>query len=325
MADATLTAATGWEQSTAHQSPAPLTAEQRASFAWCHDLTRRRARNFYYGLKLTPEPKRSAVFAVYAFMRACDDMADAVPGGADAWRASVGRDRDAALARIERFRAEMDRVLAARDDEPLPPAPFWPAFVHVVRRYGLPAEHLHAMLDGQRCDLLHTRYRTFDELYDYCYKVASVVGLVCVRIWGDDGDPSVRQLAEYRGVAMQLTNILRDVAEDARRDRIYLPQEDLERFGVSERRWLDRRPDENYDRLMTYQIERARGYYDMSASLERHVSPDCRATSETMMRIYRGLLTRIADDPRRVLTRRVRLSSFRKLGIALSACLRNRR
>lgn len=289
----------------------------RASFDLCRRIARRRARNFYYGLKLTPEPRRSALYAVYAFMRACDDLAD---------RAVEAGGIDAGLARIEHFRQQMHRVMdsGALPDEPQPS--LWPAFRHVVRQYPIDSAHLDAMLDGQCDDMVKNRYETFADLEAYCYKVASVVGLVCISVWGGVGGPPDKQtqeLAEARGVALQLTNILRDVHEDARRDRVYLPADDLAAAGLDaesfKRMVLDRQPDERFDRLMAVQIDRARRYYERSDPLESRLDPACRPTAWAIMRIYRGLLDKIARDPRQVLRKRVRLHSLVKFAIAFRA------
>ncbi|HEX7009116.1 MAG TPA: squalene/phytoene synthase family protein, partial [Phycisphaeraceae bacterium] len=195
---------TGIEPSTLLQDHAPpaMTPRVRTSLVYCRQLTRRRAGNFYYGLMLTPEPKRSAVYAVYAFMRRCDDLADGPQAGA----------AEDVRARIETFRAQMEQVLAAGPDDPLPQDPIWPAFWYVARSYPLDRAHLHAMLDGQLCDLVQMRYACFDELEAYCYRVASVVGLVCLSIWGYQGGQATQELARERGIAFQLTNILRDLA-----------------------------------------------------------------------------------------------------------------
>jgi phytoene synthase len=294
----------------------PLGDEVLRSMRYCHQVTRERARNFYYGLKLTPEPRRSAGYAIYAFMRACDDLVDMpVDGRSEPPAAEVG------LARIEAFRGQMQAVL---DGKALPDGPMWPAFRHVLRTYSIAPADLHAMLDGQRCDLVKTRYETFEELYDYCYKVASVVGLVCIRIWGAPSDPAVLKMAEQRGIALQLTNILRDVVEDARRGRVYLPAEELKRFGYDADALISGKADEAFDRLMAFQIERAKGYYQMSLGLEPHLDASCRPTSWALMEIYRRLLNKIASNPRRVLTERVRLSSLQKAMIGLRATWRRR-
>lgn len=278
--------------------------------AHCHDVAKTRARNFYYGMKLTPEPKRSCLYAIYAFMRACDDLAD-------------GEDLTEPLPpletqqQIEGFRRRMDAVLDG--SEPPAEEPFWLAFKHVCEQFPIERPHLHAMLDGQIADLFKNRYASFDELYKYCYNVASVVGLVCVAVWGYDNDRSTLQLAEYRGIALQLTNILRDLSEDAQRGRIYLPQEDLERFGYTENDLIAGKANEAFDRMMTFQIERARSYYEMSETLERKINADSRGACWAMMRIYRGLLDRIAANPRQVFRKRVRLGGVQKASIALAA------
>ncbi len=248
------------------------------------------------------------MYAVYATMRACDDLADdAMPSEADSRR-----------TRIERFRERVHAIFedpSDRSDE----ATVWRGFRHVVRTYPIEAAHLDAMLDGQLADLTTKRYETFDELYGYCYQVASVVGLICVAIWGHDGDAQVRRLAEYRGIAFQLTNILRDLAEDAGRGRVYLPMEDFRRFGCDPEDLGHGLSSTAFERMMVFQLERARNYYEISSPLEGHLSADCRATSWAMARIYRGLLDRIAADPKRVLTGRVRLSGLEKIGIAARA------
>ncbi|MEM6332506.1 MAG: phytoene/squalene synthase family protein [Planctomycetota bacterium] len=281
------------------------------SYAHCRRVARKQAANFYYGMRLTPEPKRSALYAVYAYMRACDDFADDLPPNADP---ADARDR------IEAFRAHTHAALAA--DRPPQDDPMWPAFIHACQTHGVDPAHLDAMLDGQIADLSPARYAIFDDLYDYCYQVASTVGLVCLAVWGHDNYPGVAKLAEHRGIALQLTNILRDVAEDAQRGRVYLPAEDLERFGVTPDDLAKGRASDSFDRFMKFQIERARSYYDMSATLEQHLDADCRPSCWALMRVYRGLLDRIATQPRRVLNSRVSLSPFAKLGVVAAALTR---
>ena len=293
-------------------APAELDRNVQRSLAHCRRVTHARARNFYYGLKLTAEPKRSALYAIYAFMRACDDLADDTDQSVTACNAQE---------RIEVFREHMRQTLTNEDDHSLPQGLIWPALRYVTRTYPVNPAHLHTMLDGQKCDLEKNRYATFDELYHYCYKVASVVGLVCVSIWGHDGDDQVHTMAEHRGIALQLTNILRDLVEDARRDRVYLPNEDLHRFDLDEegflRLVLDGAADERFVRLMVYQLERFDRYYQCCQALDHHISRDSRATSWVVMRIYRGLFDKIKRHPRRVLSERVRLNRVVKLRLAL--------
>lgn len=300
----------------------PADAAVLASLDYCHRVTRAKAKNFYYGLKLTPEPRRGAGYAIYAFMRACDDLVDAPldePGSAGSTAAVPP---EVGIERVEFFRRQMENVLRG---QPLPPEPFWPAFRYVVQTYGLDPTHLHEMLDGQRADMVKTRYDSFEELYDYCYKVASVVGLVCIRLWGAGNVATAQKLAEYRGIAFQLTNILRDVAEDAQRDRIYLPAHELKVFGYDPQGFKTARRDASFDALMRFQIDRARSFYKRSEGLEAYLHPSCRPTSWALMKIYRDLLDKIDAAPEKVLTQRVRLSTLHKLSIALRAPWRKRR
>ena len=184
------------------------------SYEYCRRVARSRARNFYYSFVLLSAQQRKAMCAIYAFMRRCDDLSD-----------EPGASREA----LEAWRGEMADALDGRFSG----HPVWPAFRHTVRRFGIPTEYFHEMIDGVLGDLSPRRFETFPELYRYCYQVASVVGLTSIHIFGFD-TRSALPLAEKCGVAFQLTNILRDVREDLERGRVYLPAEDLARFGVTE-------------------------------------------------------------------------------------------
>src|SRR6185295_10459898 len=179
------------------------------SYAFCERVARTQAKNFYYSFLLLSRPQRRAMCAIYAFMRYCDDLSDAedVP------------DRAASIAR---WRNDLECALAGRAAE----HPLWPAFADAAEHYRIPHQYFYDMIDGVSSDLEPRRVRTFAELYDYCYHVASVVGLTVVHIFGFDS-PDALKLAEKCGVAFQITNIIRDVKEDAQRGRIYLPAEDL--------------------------------------------------------------------------------------------------
>jgi len=293
------------------------------SWAYCHYVTKTQAKNFYYGLRLTPEPKRSALYAVYAFMRACDDLVDPPEGAPSPEPPEVARgstegglqSMDVLQQRVLNFRADLDGLL---NEGLVPGGAMWPAFAEVVKRYEVDGALLHGMLDGQLSDVQPRQIQTFDQLKTYCYQVASVVGLVCVQVWGHDGSPYVLQMAEYRGYALQLTNILRDVAEDVQIGRVYLPAEDLQRFDMTPENLRNgAKADEAFLALMQFEIERAQGYFESSAELESHLNGECRATCWAMAEIYRGLLGKIAADPGRVLRGRVSLSPMRKSWIAL--------
>lgn len=273
---------------------------------YCRELSRARARNFYYGMKLVPEPQRSAMEALYAWMRLADDLADEA-GDLEAKKATLqnfARDTDVAI----------DPQLRRASD--LPEGELWPAVREMVLRHQLSPAWLHDMIAGQLLDQTQTRYRTFADLYDYCYKVASVVGLCCIQIWGYEGGEETRKLAEWRGVAFQLTNILRDVKEDAERDRVYLPAEDFNLYEMNPSMFTLGKPADILPGLVRV-VERAKEHYEKSAALDRLVHPAGRPCLRAMTEIYRGLLGKIAKDPAVVLRKRVRLSAARKLWIAL--------
>lgn len=277
------------------------------SRSFCEQLTRTQARNFYYGLKLLPEPKRSAMFALYAYMRLVDDIADD----------EDGRSVEQRLADLEAWRLQTHAVLHGR----LPDTThdLWPALADMVWRNQLPTRHFDEVIAGQRQDLQPAPFETFEPLYKYCYRVAGVVGLASIYVWGFEGGLATEQLAVERGVAFQLTNILRDLREDAARGRTYLPQDELAAAGVDEDDIRSKRGGARFRQMMRFQIERAQSYYEKSAALETFIARDSRPTLIAMTDIYRGLLAKIADEPERVLHGRVSLSLFSKLRIGWRA------
>ncbi|HZO82875.1 MAG TPA: presqualene diphosphate synthase HpnD [Candidatus Binataceae bacterium] len=265
-----------------------------ADYARCATITRRASSNFYYAFMLLPGERRRALYAVYAFCRFIDDIADDVAVG----------DPGALLGR---WRAELGRVYDGS-----PTHPISRALAHNVRRYSIPRRYFEEIIDGVEMDLARTRYERFEELRLYCYRVASAVGLICIEIFGYR-NPRTRDYAENLGVAFQLTNIIRDVSEDAARGRIYLPLEDLRRFGVSEDDILRGVDSYKFRRLMEFETARARGFY---AESQRALAAEDRAAmlcAEAMRSIYSALLERIARKNYGVLGRRHRLSTPRKL------------
>ena len=269
-----------------------------SSYETCRRVARRSARNFYYSFLVLPREKRRAMCALYAFSRQTDDLSDN-RRAVDERRAALGA-----------WRRSLDRSLNGVFD-----APIFPALADTVERYQLPPRYLHELIDGVEMDLDRTEYETFEELSGYCYKVASVVGLCCIHIWGFN-DERAFEPAVKCGIALQLTNILRDLKEDAAAGRIYLPQEDLRRFGYPaddlRRGVLDRR----FRELMRFEVERAEGLYAEAAELDRWLSPDGRAVFGAMTTIYRGLLEEIKRADGDVFERRIRLTTWRKLRIA---------
>jgi 15-cis-phytoene synthase len=269
------------------------------SYQYCVKVARSRAKNFYYSFVLLSAQQRKAMCAIYAFMRYCDDLSDE-PG--------------ATRAPMERWRAELEEALEGRFSD----HPVWPAFHHTVRRFGIPHEYFRQMIDGVTSDLEPRHYETFDELYQYCYRVASVVGLTIIHIFGFD-TRSALPLAEKCGVAFQLTNILRDVREDAELGRIYFPAEDLRRFGVSEEDLRNGNRTPEFVKLMRFEAGRARGYYNESAPLLDLIHPRSRSSLWALISIYSRLLERIEAANYDVFTRRVRLTLFEKSWIVVRA------
>jgi 15-cis-phytoene synthase len=275
---------------------------------YCRELTKRAAKNFYYGLKLLPEPKRSAMYAMYAYMRLVDDIAD----------------DDGAGRTVEQRRKDLDRweewtrqAVGGGDVAELGDDPVWPAFVEMVRTNRVPAAVFQDMIAGQRQDLEPVGMADFAALYAYCYRVASVVGVATLYVFGFEGGDETLKLGVDRGVAFQLTNILRDLREDAAppRHRCYVPVDEMVRFGVTAGALARGEDSPGYRELMAFQVARAREYYQRSSALEQRVEADARPTLAAMTAIYRGILEKIAARPEDVLRGTVRLSTWAKLRI----------
>jgi 15-cis-phytoene synthase len=263
-------------------------------YARCAEITRRASSNFYYAFMLTPAERRRALYAVYAFCRFVDDIAD---------DGSVGEP----ARMLALWRRELDNLF-----EGVPTRPVSRALAESVRRFKIPRRYLAEVIDGVEMDLSRRRYESFAELGLYCRRVASAVGLICIEIFGYR-NPATRIYAERLGIAFQLTNIIRDVREDAARGRIYLPLEELARFDVAEAEILNSSYTPRFRSLMEFEAERARAYY---AEAERALTPEDRRSllaAEGMRLIYRALLERIARSEYRVFDRRLRLSTPRKL------------
>lgn len=273
------------------------------SYAFCEEVASTKAKNFYVTFLLLKPEQRRAMCAIYAFMRYCDDLSD-----------EVGID-DRATA-IERWRQDLHAAL----DGHRPPNPIWPAFADAVQRYKIPHEYFDEMIEGVSSDLEVRDLQTFDELYNYCYHVASVVGLTIVHIFGFHS-PEALKLAEKCGIAFQLTNILRDIREDAENGRIYLPAEDLAKFGVPPADLRAAAVSAPLRKLLAFETERARQYYRESAPLVNMVDPGSRASLRALMGIYSRLLEKIAAADYDVMSRRIRVPDWEKMWILLRSRL----
>jgi phytoene synthase len=281
------------------------------SFAHCRATARSRARNFYYSFLLLPREERDAMCSVYAFMRNSDDITDEAPSGSGSAVAATPEQRAVMLGD---WKTAFQEALGGRYGD----NPILPALHQTIRKYGIPPEYFFEAIEGVRQDLSPRRYRTFEELYRYCYQVASVVGLTTIHIFGYESNDAL-PLAEKCGIAFQLTNILRDIPEDAGLGRLYLPEEDLQRFGLRPEELLQARPGARFREFMEFQWTRANHYYDEAAPLLGMVRPACRPALWAMVAIYKGILHRIRRLGYDVYAARPRLTAAEKTWIVLRA------
>jgi phytoene synthase len=283
----------------------------RAAYSVCRHIARSAAKNFYYGFLVLPLRKRNAISAVYAFMRHADDVSDdpAVPA-------------EQRRAKLAEWSAGLRRVMeGGRTDDPV-----LFALADAAARYNIPIELLDKLVLGTEMDVPTTaasdsdtvgpqlQYETFQQLYDYCYHVASVVGLVCIRIFGYR-DPRAEKLAEHTGVAFQLTNVIRDVKEDLGMGRVYLPREDLARFGLDASALVNAEAAKLLRPVLEFEAERARKFYADAEELLPLIDEDSQPALWTLVEVYRRLLEKIAARNYDVLSGKVRLSTAEKLVI----------
>lgn len=278
---------------------------------YCTDLARRSGSNFYYSFFFLPQERRDAMHAVYAFCREVDGVVDDPAPGADPrthlarWRADV-----AALYRT-------DGTACATSSNPV-----IVCLTDHVRRLGIPQEYFDEIVSGVEMDLTINRYAAFRDLYQYCYRVASVVGLICLKIFGARA-PEAQTYAVNLGVAFQLTNILRDLKPDGTRGRIYLPTEDLARFGYGEQDLLAGAYTPAFLSLMEFECRRAQEYYRAADAALPESDRRALLPAEIMRAIYHTILERIESARYRVFDRRITLSPPRRVAVALGAWLKN--
>jgi phytoene synthase len=300
----------GAQQLSVHWTPAP--PQLLMAYSVCRGITRSAAKNFYYAFLVLPRRKREGLCAVYAFMRCCDDITD-----------------DATLSLAERRQkldAWLDALHRAQQGQPTDDAILL-ALTDAQRRHSIPAGLLDELALGTAMDVecspeaaqsgasdLTVQYQTFDDLRQYCYRVASVVGLVCIHVFGYR-DPQAEPLAERCGLAFQLTNIIRDIKEDASMGRIYLPREDLEKFGLSSQELLSASDPALLRPLLAFEADRARELYASGDALIPYISEDSQPGLWVLINIYRRLLEKIAEKQYDVFTAKVALSRWEKLGI----------
>jgi len=278
-----------------------MTISLARSYSYCERVARRQAANFYPAFRVLPASQRRAMCALYAFLRVTDDLVDA--------SGTIAERQDA----LGRWRAQFERALNGDYSHLL-----YPAFHHVIRSYAIPRGYLDAVLDGVEMDLSLSSYTTFADLYRYCYRVASAVGLSCIHIWGFKSEEA-KIHAESAGIALQLTNNLRDLGEDILRGRIYLPQEDLERFNYTATELKKGERSAKFKRLMEFQVKRARDYYRNAKLLSPYLGPAGRAVFQVIVGTYERLLDAIEERNYDVFSERVSVSGWRKITLVVQA------
>lgn len=274
-----------------------------AAYAECGRIVRASGSSFHQAFRLLPVERRRSLEALYAYCRVVDDAAD--DGG------------DAAGA-VARWREELARVLTGT-----PTHPVGVALADSVERFAIPPQHLAEILDGVAMDLVPQRFETFGELRRYCYLVAAAVGLATIPIFGCR-DARSRDYAEALGIALQLTNITRDVAEDVERGRVYVPQEDLRRFGYTERELVTHTRNDAFRALVAFECARAREFYGAARAALTPIDQRALAPAEGMRLVYSRVLAKIAAQPDALFGPQIRLPTWQKAALALCAWVRTR-
>ncbi|HUO85221.1 MAG TPA: squalene/phytoene synthase family protein [Thermoanaerobaculia bacterium] len=284
--------------------PATINSDLSVADAYdhCRSITHRHGANFSVGFRFLPPGKRRAVYAAYAFCRIADDIADD-PGSH-------------IEQRLDEWQAELERCY-----EGLPRHPVTLALADALERFPIPKRAFVDLIDGCRQDLIKTRYPTFEELLGYCNLVATSISEISLPIFGYR-TPAAHRYGESLATALQLTNITRDVGDDLRRDRIYVPLEELDRFGVREQDLIGKHDHDGLRALMLFQIDRATGYFRDAEPLLRELSFGARFPTLLMGGVYATVLQMLRRDPLLPLRKRLSLSKARKVSVVLSRLLR---
>ncbi len=265
---------------------------------YCQEKAAKSGSSFYYSFLSLPDLKRDAIIAVYAFCREIDDIVDAAG------------DPEVKNTKLNWWQQEIDNLFSST-----PQHPITKALKPVIQQFSLPKEYFLEIIDGMHMDLNQNRYASFKDLSLYCYRVASVVGLISAEIFGYQ-DRQTLKYANDLGMAFQLTNIMRDVFDDYKNDRIYIPQDELKKFGVTENDIKTQNHNDAFRKLMQFQADRANRYYDQAFEQLPDSDRFTQRAGIIMASIYHALLTEIIKDDYQVLLHRIRLSSPRKLWIA---------
>ncbi len=265
------------------------------------EIAKKSRSSFYYAFNLLPAAKRDAMNTVYAFCRETDDIID------------EGSEPDELkFARLRKWRIELEKSISGRSEYSL-----LNKLGKTISGFNIPLEPFFELIKGMEMDLQNKRYNSFEDLMIYCYRVASTVGLICIEIFGYKDKEHAKDFAVNLGIALQLTNILRDITKDSERGRIYLPQKDLEMFNYSDKDILNRKYNDNFKNLMSYEVKRAKMYFDtatMSLNLDDKAAM---FAARAMQHIYHKMLQKIIEADYDVYNEEIRVSKFEKVGISL--------
>lgn len=278
----------------------------KAGFAQADKITRKYAKTFYFASPFLNKQKRQAAYAIYAVCRIADDYIDTL-------------DRDTARQKLIKIQRDID---AAYDNGPIE-EPLLLAFRHSIKTYNMPKKYFEDIIAGMYMDLNKNRYKNFAELYDYCYKVAGVVGLIMLQIF-DCNATEARAYAVDLGIALQLTNIIRDIKEDYARGRIYLPQQELQRFGVTQEEIAQENLSANFKALLQFQIQRARQYYSRCLTgLSFIKNRGCRFLVLAIRQMYAAILEAIEKNDYNIFAGRTQVSNLKKIAIIFELFFRS--
>ena len=281
----------------------PPSTDLELAYEACRTITRREAKNFYYAFLTLPAAKRRAIYAAYAFCRHCDDSVDEETSA------------DAKMTALAELHANLDDTYWG-----IPSSPVFLALADVAKQYDIPRDYFREVILGVESDLVKDRFQNFEELREYCYRVASVVGLICLQIFGYKNE-AAKEYAVDLGLAMQLTNIIRDVREDLAMGRVYLPQDEMARFGYSEEDLSNGVRNQAFRDLMKFQSQRARDYFDRGFKLLPYLSRRSRACPAVLGALYSKVLDRIEASDYDILDSRVSLSKAEKIRITAKTWL----
>lgn len=295
-----------YEKTNFHQAVISEIEDTKLRFAYghCRSITRKHAKTFYMATRFLPYHKQRSIFAIYGLCRTLDDIVDETPG----LLTKKARKKAEIIDSLEKFRIQLVSAYHGVEQQ----NSVLIAFSDVLNRYHISLEHPLTLLDGMKMDLVKNRYKNFDELYEYSYKVASVVGLMTAEIFGYKNPKAVNHAVEL-GIAMQLTNILRDVGEDLSKNRIYLPKEELNRFGITEADLFRGEITPAFIELMKFQIDRARDYYQRADQGISMLEKDSRLPVLLARENYSRILDKIEENHYQVFNQRAYLSAAEKV------------